>query len=44
MDVFYANIAIARPINQFFQYEIPAGLLSRVAIGKKVKIPFGRQV
>jgi primosomal protein N' (replication factor Y) len=40
----YANIAVPKPVDQTFQYEIPAHLLNEVSIGKRVKIPFGRQV
>ncbi|MBI1823255.1 MAG: primosomal protein N' [Nitrospirae bacterium] len=44
MVIQYATIAIARPVEQLFQYEIPSHLLDRVAVGKRVKVPFGRQV
>lgn len=40
----FANIAVPKPVDQTFQYEIPPHLLNEVSIGKRVKIPFGRQV
>jgi primosomal protein N' (replication factor Y) len=40
----YADIVIPKPVHQTFQYRIPADLLNQVAVGKRVKVPFGRQV
>lgn len=40
----YANIAVPKPVDHTFQYEIPPHLMNEVSIGKRVKIPFGRQV
>ncbi|MBI1819490.1 MAG: hypothetical protein HYR81_04105 [Nitrospirae bacterium] len=44
MPYSYADIVIPKPVHQTFQYRIPADLLNQVAVGKRVKVPFGRQV
>ena len=44
MNHSYADVAVPKPVDQIFQYQIPVHLLDQVEVGQRVKIPFGRQV
>jgi len=39
--VFYAEVAIARPLRQLFDYRVPENM--SVDIGKRVRVPFGKR-
>ena len=38
----FAEIVFDRPLDQAFTYGVPADLADRVAVGKRLKVPFGR--
>jgi primosomal protein N' (replication factor Y) len=38
----FAEVVLDRPLDQAFSYGVPADLAERVAIGKRLKVPFGR--
>ena len=40
----YADIAVPKPVDQIFQYQIPPHLSDQVEVGRRVKISFGRQI
>ena len=44
MNFPYADIAVPKPVDHTFQYQIPPHLSGQVEIGMRVKVPFGRQV
>ncbi|MHB8481447.1 MAG: replication restart helicase PriA [Nitrospiria bacterium] len=44
MSHLYADVAVPKPVEQVFQYQIPSHLSDQIKVGQRVKIPFGRQV
>ncbi len=41
---FFLSVAIPRPLPGFFSYSIPKDWISRVSVGSRVRVPFGRAV
>ncbi len=39
----YASVALNIPSDKLFTYEVPAGLASEIAVGKRVFVPFGNK-
>ncbi|SHJ31966.1 replication restart DNA helicase PriA [Malonomonas rubra DSM 5091] len=43
MSELIADIAVNAPLKQLFSYLVPAEMVEKVAVGKRVKVPFGRR-
>src|SRR5262245_20901191 len=40
--VLFADIVFDRPLDQAYSYAVPAELIERIGVGKRVEAPFGR--